>query len=307
MIQLLAVAQAGFFADEPVRVALAVGTVVAIVAGAVGVFTVMRGQSFAGEALGDLGATGGSGAFLLGIGPLWGFLAMGIVAAGVMELIGIQRPRGRDLATGIVLGAGLGLAALFLYWDSTLHNTTGATITILFGSVFAISSSTFPLVAILGVVALGIVVALYRPLLLSTISAEMAAARGVPVRVVGAAYLLALAMTVALAAVTIGAILSTALLIGPAASALRLTRRPGRAMLAAGAIGIVAVWLGVALAYESYYWPPAEHGWPVSFFVVTLIFLFYIASGVPAWRDHRRADARRVGGLRIEPTGLQEG
>jgi zinc/manganese transport system permease protein len=305
--QLLAVAQTGFFADEAVRVALAVGTVVAIVAGAVGVFTVMRGQSFAGEALGDLGATGGSGAFLLGIGPLWGFLAMGIAAAGVMELIGIQRPRGRDLATGIVLGAGLGLAALFLYWDATLHNTTGATITILFGSVFAISSSTFPLVAILSVVALGIVVALYRPLLLSTVSAEMAAARGVPVRVVGAAYLLALAMTVALAAVTIGAILSTALLIGPAASALRLTRRPGRAMLVAGAIGIVAVWLGVALAYESYYWPPAGHGWPVSFFVVTLIFLFYSASGVPAWRDRRHADARGVSGLRIEPTGLQEG
>jgi zinc/manganese transport system permease protein len=304
--QLLAVAQTGFFADEAVRVALAVGTVVAIVAGAVGVFTVMRGQSFAGEALGDLGATGGSGAFLLGIGPLWGFLAMGIAAAGVMELIGIQRPRGRDLATGIVLGAGLGLAALFLYWDATLHNTTGATITILFGSVFAISSSTFPLVAILSVVALGIVVALYRPLLLSTVSAEMAAARGVPVRVVGAAYLLALAMTVALAAVTIGAILSTALLIGPAASALRLTRRPGRAMLVAGAIGIAAVWLGVALAYESYYWPPAGHGWPVSFFVVTLIFLFYIASGVPAWRGHHGAEARRLGGFGIESTGSRE-
>jgi zinc/manganese transport system permease protein len=269
-----------FFANEPVRVALAVGTVVAIVAGAVGVFTVMRGQSFAGEALGDIGATGGSGAFLLGVGPLWGFLAMGIAAAGVMELIGIQRPRGRDLATGVVLGAGLGLAALFLYWDTNLHNTTGATITILFGSVFAISSSTFPLVAALSVAALGIVLALYRPLLLSTVSAEMAAARGVPVRLVGAVYLLALAISVALAAVTIGAILSTALLIGPAASALRLTRRPGHAMLVAAAIGIAAVWLGVALAYESYHWPPLGHGWPVSFFVVTLIFLFYLVAGL---------------------------
>jgi zinc/manganese transport system permease protein len=312
--QLLAVAQTGFFADEAVRVALAVGTVVAIVAGTVGVFTVMRGQSFAGEALGDLGATGGSGAYLLGVGPLWGFLAMGVAAAGVMELIGIQRPRGRDLATGIVLGAGLGLAALFLYWDANLHNTTGATITILFGSAFGISSSTFPLVAILSVAALGIVLALYRPLLLSTVSAEMAAARGVPVRVVGAAYLLALAMTVALAAVTIGAILSTALLIGPAASALRLTRRPGQAMLAAGAIGTLAMWLGVALAYESYYWPPVGRGWPVSFFVVTLIFLLYLISGLPAHvqarkRGSRRASAsgveasRRTDGPRIEPAG----
>jgi zinc/manganese transport system permease protein len=239
---------------------------------------------------------------------------MGIAAAGAMELIGIQRPRGRDLATGIVLGAGLGLAALFLYWDATLHNTTGATITILFGSVFAISSSTFPQVAFLSVAALGIVLALYRPLLLSTVSAEMAAARGVPVRLVGAAYLLALAISVALAALTIGAILSTALLIGPAASALRLTKRPGQAMLAAAAIGTAAVWLGVALAYESYYWPPTGRGWPVSFFVVTLIFLLYLLSGLLARVRERRqgvarsssSDARKLSeadGLRVDPGG----
>jgi len=286
---LAAIIASGFFSSEPVQVALAVGAAVAIVSGAVGVFTVMRGQSFAGEALADIGATGGSGAFLLGVGPLWGFVVMGIAAAAVMELIGIQRPRGRDLATGIVLGAGLGLAALFLYLDATHHDTTGATVTILFGSVFAISSSTIPLVVALGTLALGIVVALYRPLMLSTVNAEMAAARGVPVRVVGAGYLLALAISVALAAVTIGAILSTALLVGPAAAALRLTKRPGRAMLAAGVIGMAATWLGVLLAYDSYYWPPKEHGWPVSFFVVTLIFIFYLVSGLPArWRGRSR-------------------
>ena len=117
---------------------------VAVVSGTVGVFTVMRGQSFAGEALGDIGTTGGSAAFLVGVGPLWGFVAIDVVAAAVMELIGIQRPRGRDLATGIVLGAGLGLAALLLYLDTTYHNTTGATVTILFGSVFTVARSTVP-------------------------------------------------------------------------------------------------------------------------------------------------------------------
>ena len=117
--------------------------------GAVGVFTVMRGQSFAGEALGDIGTTGGSGAFLLGVGPLWGFVASRSLAAGVMELIGIQRPRGRDLATGIVLGAGLGLAALFLYLDTTVaQHHRQRRVTILFGSLFAIQSSTIPLVIV---------------------------------------------------------------------------------------------------------------------------------------------------------------
>ena len=105
----------GFFSSEPVQVALVVGAIAAVVSGIVGVFTVIRGQSFAGHALSDIGTAGGSAAFLVGASTLYGFVAFNVVAAGVMELIGIRKPRGRDLATGIVLGASLGLAALFLY------------------------------------------------------------------------------------------------------------------------------------------------------------------------------------------------
>jgi zinc/manganese transport system permease protein len=133
-----------------------------------------------------------------------------------------------------------------------------------------------------------LIAALYRPLLLSTVSPEIAAARGIPVRLVGAAYLLTLALATALAAITIGTILSTALLIGPAAAALRLTTRPLRAMLAAIAFGVAAVWIGIVLAYDSYYWPPHEHGWPVSFFVVALVFALYLLSGLPGLRERRR-------------------
>jgi zinc/manganese transport system permease protein len=275
----------GFWDNEAVHVALAVGTAVAIVAGVVGVFTVMRGQSFAGESLGDIGTTGGSAAALVGAGPLAGFVAIDVLAAAAMELVGVQRVRGRDLATGIVLGAAIGLAALFLYLDSTQGSGNGSTVTILFGSIFAISSSTIPAVVALSALALAMIVVLYRPLLLATVSPEMAAARGIPVRLVGALYLLALALATALAAITIGTILSTALLIGPAAAALRLTCRPLRAMLTATAIGVGAVWVGIVLAYDSYHWPPHEHGWPVSFFVVALVFLGYLASGVV---DRRR-------------------
>jgi len=270
------------------------GGVVAVVSGVVGVFTVMRGQSFAGEALSDLGATGASGAFLLGITPLWGFVGMGVAAAGIMDMIGIRRARGRDLATGIVLGAGLGLAALFLYWDATYKNTTGAAVTILFGSLFAINRSTVPLVVILSVVALAAVLLLYRPLVLSSVSLDLATARGVPVRLVGLVYLLALAVTVSLAALTIGAILSTALLVGPAAAALRLTDRPGLAGLWAALLGLAATWLGVALAYDSFYWRPVGRGWPVSFFVVTLIFAFYLVTELPFVGRGRRRPRPRV-------------
>jgi zinc/manganese transport system permease protein len=277
----------GFFDNEAVHVALVVGAAVAIVTGVVGVFTVMRGQSFAGEALGDIGTTGGSAAALVGAGALSGFVAVDVLAVAAMELVGVQRVRGRDLATGIVLGAGIGLAALFLYLDTTQGTGSGSTVTILFGSIFAISSSTIPAVVVLAALAVALIVTLYRPLLLSTVSPEMAAARGIPVRLVGALYLLALALATALAAITIGTILSTALLIGPAAAALRLTRRPMRAMAVAVGIGIAAVWIGVVLAYDSYHWPPKEHGWPVSFFVVALVFLLYLASGLVEWRRER--------------------
>jgi zinc/manganese transport system permease protein len=266
----------GFFASGPVHVALGVGAVVAITSAVVGVFTVVRGQSFAGHSLADIATTGGSGAFLVGINQFWGYLAFGAGAAAFMEMIGIQRRRGRDVATGVVLGAALGLAALFLYLGTQESSTTGASFTILFGSLFVLTPSTVPALIASAVLALGTVVVLARVLLLSSLSPDIAAARGVPVRAVGAAFLMALAVSVALSAMVIGALLSTALLIGPAAIALRVTKGPVRAAAVAAGIGVVAVWLGIVLAYDSYYWPPAGRGWPVSFFVVTLIVGSYL-------------------------------
>jgi zinc/manganese transport system permease protein len=266
----------GFFASGPVHVALAVGAVVAITSAVVGVFTVIRGQSFAGHSLADIATTGGSGAFLVGINQFWGFLAFGAGAAAFMEMIGVQRRRGRDVATGVVLGAALGLAALFLYLGTQSSSTTGASFTILFGSIFVITTSTIPALIASALLALATVVVLARVLLLSSLSSDIAAARGVPVRAVGAAFLMALAVSVALSAVIIGAVLSTALLIGPAATALRLARSPIRAVVTAAVLGVLAVWIGIVLAYDSYYWPPAGRGWPVSFFVVTLVVAGYL-------------------------------
>jgi zinc/manganese transport system permease protein len=275
-----AIIASGFFASSPVRTALVVGAAVALVSAPLGVFTVIRGQSFAGEALGDIGTTGGSGAYLVGVGPLWGFLVINVVAGGLMELVGVQRRRGRDLATGVVLGAGLGLAALFLYLDSTVHNDSGAAVTILFGSLFYLQSSTLPVIVALALIVLAGLTVLARPLLLASTSPELAAARGVPVGLVGFAYLLSLSLAVALCAITIGSILSTALLIGPAAAALRVARRPGRAMLLAAGLGIAATWVGVLLAYDSYDWTARHVVWPVSFFVVSLVFVEYLICGL---------------------------
>ena len=274
----------GFFSSAPVRIAAVTGGVAAIVSAVTGVFTVMRGQSFGGHALGDVSAAGGSGALLAGLSPLPGFVGLGIIGAGVMDMIGVRKVRGRDLATGIVLGAAIGLSALFLYLTSVSGATTGAPAQILFGSIFTITSATIPAVVILSVIAVACIVAVWRPLLLDTVSPDLAAARGVPVRLVGLAYMLALAVSVGLSSLAVGAILSTALLIGPAATALRLTRTAGRAVAAACLIGVGATWLGILLAYDSYYWSAAHQGLPVSFFIVAVIFASYLVSGFPSAR-----------------------
>jgi zinc/manganese transport system permease protein len=310
-----AVFPSGFFSSGPVQAAAIVGAVVALVCAPVGVFTVIRGQSFAGHAFADITATGGSAAVVLGVSPLVGFVAMGLGGAGAMELLGTNRRQGRDLATGIVLGAALGLSALFLYISTTSQTTTGAAVTVLFGSIFAVSTASLPLVLGLGALALCLVGVVYRPLLLSSISPELAASQGTPARLIGAVYTVALALSVALSALTIGAILSTALLIGPAAAALRLARSPGRAAAWAAGIGVGVTWAGVVMAYDSYTWPPAHRGWPVSFFVVSLVLVVYLLAQLAGSRERRTSPAplpasgvgatRRAGG--DEPAAVRGG
>jgi len=268
-----------FFASSPVQVALLVGALVAAVSAVVGVFTVIRRQSFAGHALADLGAVGGSAAFLLSISQLWGFVAAGVIAAGVMELVGLKRVQGRDVATGIVFGVGLGLTALFLYLDTQRAGTSNAAISVLFGSLFVIDASVIPLVVVLSLIAVLIIVVIYRWLLIDSISPDLAAVRGIPVRLAGILFLVALALAVELSALTIGAVLSTALLIAPAATALRWTRRAGVAIVIAMVVGVGSTWLGILVSFESFTWFGGKHSLPVSFCIVALAVAAYLLSG----------------------------
>ena len=282
----------GFFTSGPVRTAAVIGALTAVVSAVVGVFTVVRSQSFAGHALTDVATTGGSGAFLLGLSPLTGFIAGGVVGGGAMEMIGVERARSRDVATGIVLGAATGCSALFLYLDTTRSATTGATQQILFGSIFTIDPSTVPTIVILSAATLLGIGVIHRPLLLGSVSAELASARGISLRVIGLLFMLALAVAVGLSSIAIGSILSTALLIGPAATALRITRSLRAAVAVACFLGVLTTWLGILLAYDSVSWDPSSQGLPVSFFIVAIVFLLYLASGLPFVRQ---LSGRRAG------------
>jgi zinc/manganese transport system permease protein len=270
----------GFLSNGPVRTALLLGLLTAIVSALVGVFTVARSQSFAGHALTDVATTGGAGAFYLGTTALGGYVGGGVIGAAAMELIGVERVRGRDLATGIVLGAATGMSALFLYLDSTQSATTGVTQQVLFGSIFEVDRSVIPPAAALSAAVLVVLLLIGRPLILSTISPDLASARGVPVRLISTLFLLTLAVSVGLSSIVVGTILSTALLIGPAAAALHLARSLRGALVLAALLGTLATWIGILFAYDSAYWDPASQGLPVSFFIVALVCIFYVAARV---------------------------
>lgn len=285
------IVEPGFFASSPVHVAMTIGGLAAVVSAVVGVFTVVRGQSFAGHALTDVATTGGAGAYYFSFSALLGFVGASVLGAGAMDVIGVERLRGRDVATGVVLGVATGVSALLIYLSSTTSATTGATQQILFGSIFSVDSSIVPLVVAMSAVAVGVIALIYRPLMLSSFSAELAAARGVSLRAVGLLFMVAMAVAVGVASITIGSVLSTALLIGPAAGALRAARSLRGALVVAVVLGVAATWLGVLFAYDSYYWFPSSQCLPVSFFIVALVVVFYVGATVVGPRRPGRRGA----------------
>ena len=265
--------------------AFVAGTIVAIMAGVVGYFVVLRRLAFATEALSHGGFAGATGAVLIHQDVLLGLLAFTTFAGMLMGLLG-DKLRGRDVAIGATLAFSLALGSLFLTVSTRL---AGEAVNILFGNILAISPSDVRFVvafASLSLVAVGV---MYRPLLFASVDPEIAEARGLPVRGLGVAFMVLLGFAVATAVQVVGVLLIFALLILPAATAQQLTARPARAIGYAVAIAILCVWVGLLIGF---YLP-----YPPSFFITTLAFLSYLAT-------------RRLGPLRVSrarrpaPAGL---
>ena len=277
------------FANDQVTGALLAGTVVAALSALLGYFVVLRGLSFIGHAVTDVGFTGGAGAALLGLNALWGLAAFSVAAALGVGALG-TRARERDVATGVILALALGIGAMFLYIDTRF---AGAPFTLLFGSIFEVDPDTTRAMVLTGLAVLAVLAVLYRPLLYSSLAPETAVARGVPVRLISALFLACMAVAVAEAAQVVGVLLSTALLIGPPATAAYLVTGPGLGLALAATIGVLETWLGIDLAYASYAWPPGGRTWPVSFFITSIVLLCYLLARLlrPA---SRRRSARAV-------------
>jgi zinc/manganese transport system permease protein len=246
--------------------AFAASGIVALVAGAVGWFLVLRGQTFAGHALSHVGFAGATGAALAGIAPLAGMVAF-TLAAGVAMGVLAERLSGRDVAIGIVLALALGFGLLFL----SLNRSTSLQATaILFGNVLAVSPSMLVTLAILGLLALSALALLSRPLLFATLQPELAEAKGVSPRLVGTLFLAVVALSVAQSVQIVGVLLVFALMVGPPAAAQLLTVRLLPGIVLSGVLAVAAAWLGIVAAWYT--------DWPTSFCIVVLSALAYFAA-----------------------------
>lgn len=264
-------------ASAPVEHALVAGSEIAFLSGLVGAFVILRGQSFAGHVLTDVGTTGGAGAYLVGMNGWFGFLSFGVIASIGMELAGGRTRGERDLATGVVLSLALGFGALFLYLDAQLAHAN-ASMAVLFGSLFTLNPALVPWISLAAASCVAAMLIIWRPLALASVNPDLARVRGVPVRAMSIAFMVVLAVAVETDALVAGSLLATALVVGPAAAAARFTASPLRAGLAGGALGALIVATSVLLSYDSYNWLPQHTSWPVSFFVAALAFLAYAVS-----------------------------
>ena len=254
------------FEYEFMRTAFMAGSLVAVVAGAVGFFLVLRNLTFAGHALSHVGFAGATGAVLVGASPLWGLLVFTLAAAVVMGLLG-QRLRGRDVAVGVILSLALGLGVLFLYLYTAHANQAT---TILFGNVLGVDAQTVWALLALTAVSLLALAFISRPLLFATVAPELAEARGVSLRAVAMLFLVIVAIAVAEAAQVVGVLLIFALMVAPAATALRLTARVGWGVALAVLLALVETWAGIALAYGT--------DWPTTFCIVAVSCSAYFVS-----------------------------
>ena len=227
------------------RHAFVASGIVAVLAGFVGYFLVLRGQAFAGHALSHVGFAGATGAVLIGASPLAGMIGITVLGGVLMGALG-EKFVERDIAIGVILTFSLGLGLLFLHFFTAY--ATAAT-SLLFGDVLGVNMAMIYELLGLTVLALGTLAIISRPLLFSSLNPELAEAKGVSMRALGVLFLGLVGLTTAACAQIVGVLLVFALMVGPAATAQRLTTRVLPGFILAAAIAIAEAWAGIALSY----------------------------------------------------------
>ena len=251
-----------------------VATIIAVVAGCVGFFVVLRGATFAAHAM-PLGTfPGAAAANLLGINPLWGLFVFAF--AGVIGIARLGQRQRNDVATALTLITLLGLGTLCL---SLSGHYAQAVYGLLFGQVIGVNAADIPPVLLVSVLVVAGIGLCFRPLLLSSLSPDLGAAGGVSARRMDLLFLGILASATAMALPVVGALLVFSLMVGPASAARSFTSRPFAAMALSVAIALTTVWAAIALSFYS--------NWPVGFFVGAFGALAYAIARAWNWASLR--------------------
>jgi zinc/manganese transport system permease protein len=252
-----------------------VATIVAVVAGVVGFFVVLRGSAFVADALPTGAFAGAAGASLIGVNTLFGLGVFSLLGALAIGWLG-RRAR-HDVAVALVLVAMLGLGALFLSFTVEYADEIYS---LLFGEVLGVSVNEVAPVAVLAAVCIVAIMVMYRPLLLSSVMPEVGEARGVRASRMEMGFLVVIALATSMAVPVVGALLIFSLMIGPPAAARSVTSRPLLAMGLSVVLCVATVWVAIAVSYEK--------NWPIGFLVGAIGAACYAAGrGWAALRNAR--------------------
>jgi len=247
------------FAHAFVRNAYLAGTFIALACGGVGWFVVLRGQLFAGDALGHVAFVGAIAAAVLGLDERIGLFALTIAAGLGMASLG-RRGTADDTVIGMSFAwiLGIGILLLAVLATSSGGGTGVEAANALFGSIYSLSAGDSRVAAVVALLACIVLAIGIRPLLLSSLDAELAGARGIPVRALGAGFLVLLGAVGAESTQTVGALLVLGLLAAPAGAAHQLTASPYRGLALSALLALAATWGGLALSYAVSSLPPSS-------------------------------------------------
>ncbi len=240
------------------------GTIVAVIAGMIGYFIVLRRSSFAAHALSHVGFTGAAGAVLIGINPIFGLFLFTMGGGLFIGILG-RKAESRDVQIGTVLAFMLGLGVLFI---SLYKGYATEAYSLLFGEILGISSSNVLITLIAGIIVAVVLACFYRPLLFVSLDEDVAEAKGLSAFWMGILFMVLIAAATSIAVQVVGVLLIFSLMVTPAAIAERLASKPSQGIFISVLVAVLATWLGL---FISFYLPC-----PVSFFITAIVFLIYI-------------------------------
>jgi zinc/manganese transport system permease protein len=276
--------------------ALLAGGIVAVMAALVGWLMVLRGEAFAGHTLSMMAFPGAAAATLLAVPAAWGyFVFCGAGAVAIGRLSGTERRSWSEQSAGIGAVQALALGAGFLFVN-LYGGVLGDLESLLFGDLLGVSDGEVLVLLAVAAATLAALGVLGRPLLFASVDADVAAARGLPVRALSFAFLLLLGLAVAATSQITGVLLVFALLVTPAATAQALTARPLLSLALSVALALLVVWLGLAIAYFSVY--------PAGFFITTISFALYLLTRLLRFASERRAPAPPPTDAAAQPSGV---